>query len=206
MHVPAAWQSAAARQYYVAELKRLGRFLERLGGVAPDSRRLAREMRRSDSRRAECCEVGDAHAVPVALIGGPLRRCDIAVIELVQRFGGRVALDGSGTGERVLPARFDQSRLEQEPLLELAAAYYGGIPDIGRRPNSEIYVWLRDRLRKRGCRGVILVRHLWCDLWHAEAARLRDWLDVPMLDLELGVVWAEAAMENRIQAFMEMLR
>ena len=32
----------------------------------------------------------------------------------------------------------------------------------------------------------ILLRQVWCDLWHAEVKRLRDWLDLPLLDLDLN--------------------
>ena len=35
-------------------------------------------------------------------------------------------------------------------------------------------------------RGVILVRCVWCDLWHAEFARLREWLKLPSVEIDLG--------------------
>lgn len=53
MHVPATWQNPAARQFYRAELLRLGRFLVRLGAVAPGAETLARFMQCYDSAREQ---------------------------------------------------------------------------------------------------------------------------------------------------------
>ncbi len=44
LNVPSTWQTVAAQRLYLDELKRLGRFLVRLGGHEPDKEELARTM------------------------------------------------------------------------------------------------------------------------------------------------------------------
>jgi benzoyl-CoA reductase/2-hydroxyglutaryl-CoA dehydratase subunit BcrC/BadD/HgdB len=110
------------------------------------------------------------------------------------------------TGERTMPRDFHRQRLNEDPFLELADAYFGHIPDAFRRPNSELYRWMKREFDSRDVRGLILVRKVWCDLWHGESARLRDWLDIPFLDLDLDGKNSRARNKNRIQSFMEVIR
>ena len=51
LNVPATWQTAGAQRMYLDELKRLGRFLVRLGATAPSDARLAEVMREWDTQR-----------------------------------------------------------------------------------------------------------------------------------------------------------
>jgi benzoyl-CoA reductase/2-hydroxyglutaryl-CoA dehydratase subunit BcrC/BadD/HgdB len=91
-------------------------------------------------------------------------------------------------------------------LAELVDAYFGTIPDAFRRPNSQLYLWLRDRLREREPKGVIVAAHVWCDRWRGEAQRLREWLGVPMLLLELdGASGVDGRAQSRLDAFLEVL-
>ena len=48
LNVPSTWQTAAARELYRAELRRLGRFLVQLGGKSPTNADLAEVMRDHD--------------------------------------------------------------------------------------------------------------------------------------------------------------
>ena len=52
LNVPSTWQTAASRELYAEELRRLGRFLVRLGGRAPGDGELTRQMRRYDAARS----------------------------------------------------------------------------------------------------------------------------------------------------------
>ena len=92
----------------------------------------------------------------------------------------------------------------EDTLSELCDAYLA-IPDVGWRPNHGLFVWLRDHIAARGVRGVVLLRNVWCDLWHAEVARLREWLPVPLLDIDLDGEPAVGRNRTRVQAFMEAL-
>ncbi len=95
-------------------------------------------------------------------------------------------LDATEGGERTLPAPLDPERLQADPFDELMRVYFDSIPDVFRRPNDRLYDWLRQRIAERGVRGLIVRRHVWCDLWHAELPRLRQEMSLPLLDLDIA--------------------
>jgi benzoyl-CoA reductase/2-hydroxyglutaryl-CoA dehydratase subunit BcrC/BadD/HgdB len=237
LNLPSTWQTPAARQLYLDELRRLGRFLVRLGGKAPSDEELtgvmlasnrAREedrknsrgptARRKLSRWGDSCTVapggGSATAtptapgIPLAILGGPLLETDCEFFALVERAGGRIVLDATEHGERTLPRPFDPSRLAADPLAELADAYFDTIPDAFQRPDTRLYEWLGRELAARQVRGIILHRYLWCDLWHAESQRLKQWSPTPVLELDVGPddTAAPNRIQGRIEAFLEMLK
>ena len=146
--------------------------------------------------------------VLLALLGGPLLEEDWAVIDMVAQSGGRIVLDASQGGERTLPGAFNPRRLAEDPVGELARAYFQTIPDAFRRPNTELYAWLGRRLAESRARGILFWRHVFCDLWHADLHRLRAWSPVPVLDLDStdGVAGSPERMIGRMESFLEMLR
>ncbi|MFC1652256.1 2-hydroxyacyl-CoA dehydratase [Planctomycetota bacterium] len=146
-------------------------------------------------------------AISVALIGGPRRKEDLAVYKLIEACGGQVDFDATEWGPRSLCRAFNRPRLEDEPLHELADAYFESIPDITRRPNDGFYAWLTPHLHERKIRALIVQRYLWCDLWHAEVERLRSCFELPLLDLDLDgeEPFDSARTRTRIGAFLEML-
>jgi benzoyl-CoA reductase/2-hydroxyglutaryl-CoA dehydratase subunit BcrC/BadD/HgdB len=240
MNVPNTWQNAAAQNLYIDELKRLGRFLIRLGGTSPANDALVKIMRDYDDARqsvrsmqpylaarryAEAIAALDRDGpneaisnatpakpaidvIPLAIIGGPLIRPDLDLFDMVEQLGGRIVLDATETGERGMCLPFDRRRLADDPLTELARAYFGGIHDASRRPNSELYRWLKRELVGRAVRGIILRRYVWCDIWHAEFGRLKDWTHLPVLDMDSAGDYEmqRARTSNRIRAFLEMLQ
>lgn len=213
LNVPHTWQTAGARRYYAAEIDRLSRFLCALGGASPADDDLARVMREhDDARRAGVAASGGrtapaGAAVPLAVIGGPLSADDRALFDLIARAGGAVVLDATEHGERALPLPFDRRRLDGDPRGELAAAYFDGIQDAARRPNTELYRWLKTRLAARAVRGIVFTHYAWCDTWHAEAARMREWARLPFLCLELaGEAGAAPVLGGRVEAFVEAVR
>jgi len=235
MHVPATWETAAAHRFYVSELERLGRFLERLGGTTPTADTLVAVMDEYDSMRAKLraargsltarqyaeavaafhrdgtVELHGSSAleprsgVPLALVGGPLLAHHLDLFDLVETAGGHIVLDASSSGDRTMPAPFDRRRLADDPLLELADAYFGAIPDAFRRPNSELYRWLRHEIEQRGVRGIVFQHYTWCDTWHAEAQRMKEWAAVPMLILDADdSAVIEGHTVSRIESFLEI--
>lgn len=155
---------------------------------------------------------GDKHqqaptGVPLALVGGPLLDEDFVLYDVAERAGGRIVLDATEGGERTMPAPFDRRRVRDDPLGELADAYFGAIPDVSRRPNGELFAWLKRELAARGVRGVILHRYLWCDLWEAETYRIKEWCAVPVLALSTGDGTADARARTtaHVAAFLEVL-
>jgi len=153
---------------------------------------------------------------PVALVGGPLWGPHDAVYEIVEAAGGEVVLDGTETGERGIPGPYDRRRLAaadhadgggDDPVGEMADAHFGAIPDAFRRPNADLYRWLDRGFRERGVRGVVFVRSVWCDIWHAELARLKEWADVPVVDVDLtGESGSRSRTETRISALLDAVR
>jgi len=149
-----------------------------------------------------------ASGIPLAILGGPLMETDRDFFELVERAGGRIVLDATEDGERTLPRPFDPTRVGSDPLKELADTYFDGIPDAFRRPNTKLYEWLGRELAARQIRGIILRRYLWCDLWHAELHRLKQWSPTPVLEIDVGPddTGAPNRVQGRIEAFLEMLK
>ena len=147
------------------------------------------------------------NSVPLAIVGGPLMRQDFGLFDKIEQSGGRVVLDATETGERGMCRPCDRRLMYEDPLMELADAYFGGIQDASRRPNSEFYKWFQRELASRGVQGIIFHRYLWCDMWHAELRRLKDWTDLPVLDIDTAGdnETDEYRTVNRIHAFLEML-
>jgi len=236
MNVPSTWQTADVRKLYLDELRRLGRWLVQLGGKTPDNEELSLFMLVYDRMRlavraahgsmsarqfAEAIaqtrdsatipfdlESGAtlAYGIPLAVLGGPLLKTDYALFDMIEQAGGRVALDATEGGERTLPRPFNPINITVKPLQELAAAYFDGIPDVFRRPNNGLYEWLGRELAARQVRGIIFRRYVWCDLWHAELHRLKQWSPAPVLEIDGDDANAPNRVQGRIEAFMEMLR
>jgi benzoyl-CoA reductase/2-hydroxyglutaryl-CoA dehydratase subunit BcrC/BadD/HgdB len=217
LNVPSTWQTVTAQRLYLDELKRLGRFLVRLGGQEPSKQDLIQAM--LDQAQGDGVHgTGFPNAtnrvweptpyrvdgVPLAIVGGPLMQRDRALFEVVEECGGRIVLDATETGQRCLPGPFDRRRLAEDPLMELAQAYFG-IPDAARRPNSELYQWLKGELARAGAHGILFHHYVWCDKWHAEYARLKEWAHLPVLRLDSDGDGGmdRARVRNRVRAFLE---
>lgn len=228
--LPATWETANAARVYRDELLRLSGCLQRHGGHAP--RDLAARLLDHDERRsrlrsacqhlparaasealaryaadgevpgAEAVPVADDGRVPLALLGGPLPPDGFVLHELVERCGGRIALDGSEGGERGLAAPCDRRLAADDPLAAIVACYFLGIPDAFRRPDALLFAWLDRAIAERGVRGVLLRSDPWCDHWRACAARLADWGRLPVVLIEDG---ASARLATRVGALVEML-
>mgnify|MGYP001488311668 CR=1 FL=1 len=207
LNVPKTWQTVAAQRMYLEELKRLGRFLVRLGGHAPSYNELAETMTQHVGWAASAISPVHDASVPIAVVGGPLMQRDRILFDLIEESGGRIALDATETGRRGQRRAFDRRRLTENPLMELADAYFS-IPDASRRPNSELYSWLKNELTQTGVRGVVFHHYVWCDAWRAELARLKEWVGLPVLGLDSdGHDETDVArLRTRIRAFLEMLQ
>jgi benzoyl-CoA reductase/2-hydroxyglutaryl-CoA dehydratase subunit BcrC/BadD/HgdB len=236
MNVPSTCQTAAAHRLYMSELERLGRFLVQLGGRSPSDERLAEVIREYDAGRSQLRSVrgrlsprqyaeaiagfhregmfesrasesdAPSSGVPLALVGGPLLLDHLEIFNLIEGVGGYVALNATTSGERTLPAAFDRRALRDDPFSVLAEAYFGGITDAFRRPNSELYRRLKQEIAEMGARGIVFWRYVWCDLWHAEAQRMKEWADVPLLIIDADDGDVDGRTASRVQAFMEVLK
>ncbi|MHC4117961.1 MAG: 2-hydroxyacyl-CoA dehydratase [Planctomycetota bacterium] len=144
----------------------------------------------------------------LAIIGGPLMKQEFRIFDIIEQCGGRVVLDATETGERGMCAPLNAAGLREDPLSKLADAYFGGIVDASRRPDSELYEWFERELAERDVQGVIFRRYVWCDMWHAQLMRLKDLIDLPVLDIDTAgdLESEENRTAGRIRAFLEMLQ
>ncbi len=233
-NMPATWQTPGVLQLYRDELERLSRFLVNLGGLRPAARRLAETMRRYDelrqsvrgfrafmSGREFARAIAGAGAgtqmdsssntraragKPIALLGGPLRQSDWWIYDEIERHGGHIALDATEAGERTLPAPFNPATLPAEPLNELVRTYFQTIPDAFRRPDTMLYDYLERMLKERRIGGIILVRSLWCDLWHAQLQPLREATGLPVIEIDMGGEDHDLQRtRNRIEALLDVV-
>ncbi len=183
LNVPSTWQTPQVRKLYLDELKRLGRFLVQLGGKTPENADLAESMLAYDRARGSLIaargrlsarefaqaaaevhgcvtDISDppngrppANGIGLAVLGGPLMEPDFTVFNLIEQAGGRVVLDATEGGERTMPRRFDPAKVSSNPLQELSEAYFDGIPDAFRRPDSRLFEWLGRELAARKSAG-----------------------------------------------------
>jgi benzoyl-CoA reductase/2-hydroxyglutaryl-CoA dehydratase subunit BcrC/BadD/HgdB len=144
----------------------------------------------------------------LALVGGPISPGDYELLTVVEDAGGRFVLDATESGERTLPAPVDIDRLQADPREELVRIYFDCIPEVFQRPNDRLFTWLRAEVAQRCVRGILVRRHVWCDHWHGEMARLREELAVPILEWDGAGndPRAQASAVGRMEAFLEMLR
>jgi len=236
-NVPHTWGTAVAAGLYLEELRRLGRFLEELGGRSPSPEGLVDTCLAFDGARRRLLEVrpflgarewasasvsfqargGPDPAIPVkgklrkgiplALAGGPLWGEHLDLYDLVENAGGRVALDWTEWGERTFPRPLRRRFLGENPLMELTEAYFGGIPAPFRRPDSALFSGLGREIRERGIKGILLARPLFCDFWQVAAARLAEWTDLPLVELDLaGERGGMDRLRSRVEALVEVLR
>jgi benzoyl-CoA reductase/2-hydroxyglutaryl-CoA dehydratase subunit BcrC/BadD/HgdB len=231
-NLPATWQSAAARRLYHAELARLGKHLEVLGGHAPTAEELATVIHDHEGRRAELRSLvqqsparqgaealanwfyGDSslvapadattQGVRLALVGGPLLPSHWPLFNAIAAAGGCVVLNATEPGERCLLPPLPKLTTGREPLIALADHYFDHAVDVFHRPNSRLYDWLRPRLAERQARGIVLWHYVGCDLWRAEAQPLREAFGLPVLLLEADGA-ALPRNTGRIEAFLESL-
>lgn len=236
MNIPSSSQTPGAYTLYKHELERLGEFLISIGGLKPEPETLISIMLDYDRKRRELLSNQDtmtagefaqaldrfhdtgqiemdhkkqesiSRNIPLGIIGGPLAKEYFDIFDILADNEGEVVVNGTETGVRTLPSCFDLRRLSDEALQVLAESYFGAIPGIFERPNNRVFLWVREAVKNHGVRGMILVRYLWCDKWHSEVQRLREWLPVPLLDIELDGNPLDGRATNRIQSFMEMLQ
>ena len=232
-NLPATWQSLAARRLYHAELARLGKHLQALGGRAPTAEELATVIRDYEVRRAGLLSFieqnsarqgaealanwfsggsslaapsdATAQGVRLALVGGPLLPSHWPLFDAVAAAGGCVVLNATEPGERCLLPPLPTLAAGWDPLITLADHYFDHAVDVFHRPNSRLYAWLRARLDERQARGLVLWHNVGCDLWRAEAQPLREAFGLPVLLLEADGA-ALPRSTGRLEAFIESLR
>jgi benzoyl-CoA reductase/2-hydroxyglutaryl-CoA dehydratase subunit BcrC/BadD/HgdB len=210
-NVPSTWQTESALHLYQSELDRFSRFLVSLGGTCPNDSQLATAMQDTHAKRQQTLHLQHVsqippNTIPVAITGGPRTKLDNNLLSLITKSGGSIVLDATEQGLLGTPPLFDLSHVLDNPRRELVKAYHQQIPGVSKRPNDPLHTWLAERISNSKAAGVILLRYLWCDLWHAEVTRIRAAIDVPLLDVDLDGEDPIPRNQTRIQAFIESLQ
>lgn len=206
MNVPHAWQSTAALQIYISELRRLGSFLCELEGARHPSEDSLTAAVGCPTRETPRPIASHQPGVPVALIGGHLIGGVDHASQLIRQAGGHIALDGTEYGQRCVADRIDGRHFTEDPLKTIVSAHFAEIPDPFRRPNTQFFSWLRSQIPASGVKGAVLWRYIWCDTWHAEVQRIREAVCVPLLDLDTAGVPSDASRAlSRLEAFVETI-
>jgi len=84
------------------------------------------------------------------------------------------------------------------------------VGDVAQRPNDALYEQLKELVRQRQLAGLIVARTTWCDLWRLAAVRLKELLDVPVLEWVTdgqshGQPFPDATSATRLEAFCELV-
>jgi len=154
-----------------------------------------------------------AGSIPLALVGGPLPPWQLHMLDAIESAGGRVVLNATEAGERSLGPAFgpNQGHTAGRSLPDLVQlltrACLESCVDVWQRPNTRLFLWLKERLAARQARGIVLWHFVGCDLWRAEAQPLREAFGLPVLLLDANEAAGDALRQSgRIQAFLESLR
>jgi benzoyl-CoA reductase/2-hydroxyglutaryl-CoA dehydratase subunit BcrC/BadD/HgdB len=129
MHVPATWQTPAARLLYRDELQRLGQFLVRLGGTEPDAPTQIRVMRRYEEARHQVLSQraslsGRGFAKRLAHVRGSLMRVNGHPAEIPSSIGPTKQPD---------PAEGIPLALVGGPVLESDYMLFDAVEAVGGR-------------------------------------------------------------------------
>jgi benzoyl-CoA reductase/2-hydroxyglutaryl-CoA dehydratase subunit BcrC/BadD/HgdB len=199
LNLPSVWQTDSAFGYYQAELRRLGRFLETLGGSRVSEERLRSLL--IQTKKAVVSPHEEIDRIPLALLGSHGLVQDERLKVLIERMGGAVVSDGTE------PSMPQFHGLTGNAFDAMSRAYWGLMEDVFQRPNTRLYDRMARWFEQTPVKGVILRRYLWCDLWHAEVPRIKAWAPVPVLDIEISspAHTDHHRLATRIQAFMEMI-
>jgi len=152
-------------------------------------------------------------SIPLALVGGPVPPWQMHLLDAIETAGGHVVLNATEAGERSLgpaslpdPGHAGDSTLPAL-LRSLTLSCLDRCVDVWQRPNTRLFLWLKERLAVRKVRGIVLWQFVGCDLWRAEAQSLREAFGLPLLLLDGNEAAGDALRQStRIQAFLESLR
>ena len=142
--------------------------------------------------------------------GGPCCwQRDRVLFDLVEECGGRIVLDATETGRADAARAVRPPAARRRPAEELADAYFDAFPTPSAGPTAGSTSGSAASCAGRRIAGILLRRYVWCDLWHAELARLQGSGPVPVLRPRTATATASIAAVRRpqtaIEAFLETL-
>lgn len=198
LNVPSG-QTAACLAYYRQELERLTRFLCSVTGAKLDTGLI--EPASTTPAAADRQE----GRINIAITGGPVCKSIYDQLQgLLSQSQAQLALD---LCENVIAAQWTRTdnASPDETLTHLAQAYFA-LPAIWKRPNHSFHHELAGQAAVCEIDGIILFRHVFCDLWHSAAYDIKKSLPQAVLEIDLdGQANLSESAVSRIQAFLEVL-
>lgn len=197
MNIPATWKSPTAKKIYQDELQRLSHFLIELGGHEPDLALVTENKSVTEQYQGK----------KLAFMGGPAICTDTELFALIRDHGAGISFDASETGEFSQP-QISLQAFAEAPLSELTSVYFSNMPDIAKRPNSQFYEQSEKIIKEREIEAIIIRTYPWCDLWHAEVARIKEYFKLPVLHFTADVCTSttkDTRLQTRLKAFFETL-
>ncbi|MHC4552141.1 MAG: 2-hydroxyacyl-CoA dehydratase [Planctomycetota bacterium] len=197
LHVPTT-ETAVCLSYYEQQLERLKRFLCSVTETEFDTHRIPP----AQPATPVDCQPG---IINIAITGGPVCESILGQLQdILSQSRAQIVFDLS---ENAMTARWNpaDSQSPPETVADIAKAYFE-LPAIWKRPNHPFYRQLTEQAAAHRTDGIILFRHVFCDLWHSAAYEIKNNLPQPVLEIDLdGKPTLSESAVSRIQAFLEML-
>lgn len=203
---PALWSRATHLKHYTMELKKMGNFLEHVGGKKPTKAKLKEKMIEWESKReALRIQQQGTGSTLLGKIGGPVPSAMKPLLSLFEEKGGSFCFDSTEYSAENAPERYDRREMAEDPLLHLSESWFSSNISIYKRPNTHFFQWLNNKITTHSPSAIVLFRWVWCDFWHGESQRISQSLDIPVLTIDLNENTALERNRTRIEAFMESL-
>lgn len=201
MNIPATWQNPVSVEIYKNELIRLSRFLTEISGKDVSYEKFKNLLIKKQ------LPVEKKRGKRIALMGGPDIGSDSDLINILGENCANITLDATEQGEITKP-NIDFENLEKDPVVEIANSHFKEMPDIAKRPNTQFYKKTAEIIKKRKVEGIIVRLYPWCDLWHAEVQRIKEYFGLPLLQITADVnveFEKDKRLQTRLKAFLEMI-
>jgi benzoyl-CoA reductase/2-hydroxyglutaryl-CoA dehydratase subunit BcrC/BadD/HgdB len=144
--------------------------------------------------------------IPVLVAGSPVTPAELGWLRLLEDSGLSVVADATCTGDRAIDFSVGPGGAE-DPLGDLARAYFRRPPCLFVRPNDEFYVYASRLAAERGVRAVVWRSVRGCDIHALEAPRAARKLGRPLLALDMSYGDSDSPrIRTRVEAFVEGLR
>lgn len=142
--------------------------------------------------------------VPLILLGNTF--ADVSIIDMIEKYGGRIVIDDTVSTGRHFG---DHVMLKGDPLTSLAQFYTAKLTGTYRLTYEERRDHILQLIRKWGVQASIHILQKYCDTSFFESPLIVQELEdkgIPSLVLEVDDTSpAFSQLENRIQAFLEMV-
>ena len=209
LNVPTT-NSPQALRFYQAEVGRLASCLTGISGIEPTSKSLEEAISDFNAPGPSPAteSIDDGSSTPLCLLGSHLPMSFSGFSNILSDAGGTIVINGLESGPactpNLMPATIGDA--PEAVVAHLSETYFTSISDIFRRPNDEFYGWLAAELKRQQAKGVLIVKNSWCDQWTVETVRLREWCEIPVLELEFTSSTLSMSALARMEAFIETCR